>query len=124
MNTELKALYQEASDFFTYVKLYAPDFPNRDEMTCEKAITKLFEYLGAIDDSESNSKAKQWLRISGEELKRADRAFGNGEHSQGRRTLGSARDYLNNAAQRKSVRTTFTADENGQAQDLNKGFPS
>src|SRR3990172_5562014 len=116
MTDRLPMHYQEAVDFFTYVKLYAPDFPARDGMTCKKAISKLFEYLEEIDEFEQNSTAKQWLRVCRAELKRADKSFDEGEHSKARRTVASARDYLNNAAQRKPMATNFIAGEAGETQ--------
>jgi len=116
MNGQLKALYQETSDFLTYVKLYAPDFPARDEMTCEKAVLRLFEYLGMIDELEHNPTAKQWLRVCREQLRTAEKLFEELQPSQGRRTLDSARDYLNNASQRKSMKPTFVVAEPGFAE--------
>ncbi len=116
MNTQLGALYQEASDFFTYVKLYAPEFPPRDDLTCQKAVSRLYEYVVAIDDLEQNSSAKNWLRVCREVLKSADKLFEDGQHSQGRRALGSARDYLVNAEKRRSMKPTFIVGEAGFAE--------
>jgi hypothetical protein len=113
MNTELKRTYKEASDFFTYVKLYAPGFPPRDEMTCQKALSRLFEYLETIEAAEQNTSAKHWLRVCREDLKSAAKLFEEEEHSGGRRAVGFARDHLNNAAQRKSVKPGFLVDEPG-----------
>src|SRR3954453_10344352 len=98
MSTQLRNLYREAADFLTYLKLYAPDFPTRDEMTCEKALSRLFDYLVGIEGAERNVAANRWLRIYREELKKAERLFGSGRHSDGRKTLDSAKDYLNKAA--------------------------
>jgi hypothetical protein len=115
MNTDLKRTYREASDFFTYVKLYAPEFPPADAMSPEKAMSRMFDYLESIETAEQNPSAKQWLRVSHEELKRGARHFAEKQDSDARKAVGSARDYLNNAAQRKSVKPGFLGMEPGFA---------
>ena len=124
MSTQLKMLYRNAIDFITFVKLDAPDFAPEDKLTCETAVARIRCFLADIQDAEKNEVALRWLKLSGQDVDRAEGFFAVKKDSEGRKSLDSARTYLINASMRKAMDTAFIAGATGATQDLNSGFPS
>jgi hypothetical protein len=124
MNTQLQTLYRNSLDFITFVKLEAPDFAPGDNLTCETAISRVRKYLADIRAAEKNEVASRWLKLSGQEVDKAENFFAEKRNSDGRRALDSARTHLMNASIRKAMDATFIAGETGGTQDLGSGFPS
>jgi hypothetical protein len=123
VNRQLKALYRNAIDFITFVKLAAPDFAPEDQLTCEKAVARILRFLDDIRKIEKNDNGLRWLKLCAGEVAKAEKLFDEKQYSGGRKALDCARTYLMNAAARKSTGTTFIASETGKVQDLNSGFP-
>jgi hypothetical protein len=107
MSTQLKQLYGEASDFFAYVRGYAPNIPSTGGLTLNSAIDRLFGYVDSLTLQESDQVAKRWLGLCWNEVREAKRHLDNGEVPTARKRLEAAREYLQNADKKKSMQPTI-----------------
>jgi hypothetical protein len=126
MNSKLtiSQLQRRARDRFSYILVFCPNFPPATRTTTETAFGKIIDFIEEIMERTGNDQAKEWLRLSLEEIRKSHKSYEEGRLSEGRKLIQLARDYYDNAISKKPIETKFFAGESGPALDTEKGFPS
>jgi len=64
MKRSLRALTTAAADHFSYLIVYAPDFPREDKTDVGREYGRLLEMLREIEGRAADTPKKQWLRLA------------------------------------------------------------
>jgi hypothetical protein len=99
----LRALYQDADDFFVLLHGYAPGTPSAGRLTLNSGLNQLLEYLDTVAQNESDQTARQWLDLSWKEVLEAKAAFERKDHREGRTRLEIGEMYLTNALAKRPM---------------------
>ena|SRR5580700_2196993 len=118
--SELKS---RASDRFSYILVFCPNFPPATGTTTKTAFEKLIGFLDAIMEQTKSEEAKQWLRVCLQEVRQSWKSYEDGNLSEGRKLIQRAKQHFKNAFSKKPIAPRFSAGESGAALDNESGFP-
>jgi hypothetical protein len=90
MKRSLKDLTAAAADHFSYLIVYAPEFPKADQTDAEREGQRLLEMLREIEERAAETPKKQWLRLCIKETEDACERFRADD-------VGGANDLLHSA---------------------------
>jgi hypothetical protein len=84
----------------------------------------MIDLINAILEQIKGDEAKQWLRVSLQEIRKSWRSYEEGNLTEGRKLILQAREHFSNAFSKKPIEARFIGDESGASFDNEKGFPS
>jgi hypothetical protein len=82
----------DALDFFSYVILFAPDFPIEDEMTLDRAFSNMQHGVDAARSRTTMADSLRELDLCREELHKARGLYESGEVLEAEKRLQAARE--------------------------------
>ena len=119
----LAELKRKASDIFSFILLSCPDFPEETKTTIAREFDELTELILAAADAVSSEGAKQWLKISLQEVQQSRRQYEVNDQKLGMDLIQRAEEHFKNAFSKKASTARFTVGEGGATHDTSSGFP-
>ena len=116
-------LKQNASDRFSYILVFCPNFPPYTRTTTKTAFEKLVALIDSVMGQLKNEESKQWLRVCLQEVRESWKNYDDGKLTEARKLIQRAQAHFDNAFSKKPMEPRFTAGETGAALDSDKGFP-
>jgi hypothetical protein len=113
----------KASDSFSYILVFCPNFPPATRSTTKKAFEDLINQIDVIMRGSCKETTKQWLRICLTDIRQSWKSYDEGNIREGRKLIQRAEEHFNNAFSKKSMEARFVGQERGAALDNNAGFP-
>ena len=115
---EIRRAYElrnELAELYSYILLYAPEFPEEDQIDLEQAFARLYELLDDLLAQTQAGDQEKWLRVARLEAQEAHKAFGAGDDLEGARIIQRSEEHLGNRFTKKQIRPTFVVDPDGGA---------
>jgi hypothetical protein len=105
-------------DQFSYVIVYAPDFPEEDATSIEQELSGLADGVKQLRQRSQDETSIHWLGLALADIERARESFVEGCSDAGSLHLQTARDYVRRAFDKKRAAVRFVTDEQGQSVDV------
>ena len=120
MKRSLKDLTNAASDHFSYLIVYAPDFPREDQTNTDRESERLLAMLREIEERSAETPKKQWLRLSINEAEDAREKFRVNEPVPANRLLHSAEEHFKAYLSGKQGKVSFVVGPNGATERVDE----
>ena len=121
--TTLRELKTRASEIFSSILLFCPNFPPMAQTNTAKKFAQLIDVIEAVLDEITDEGSINWLRIALKEANQSRKAYDEGNRNRGVDLIQQADEHFNNAFSKKVMAPRFTAGESGAALDDDSGFP-
>jgi hypothetical protein len=118
MMRSLKGLTAAAADHFSYLIVYAPDFPKEDETDAERECGRLLDMLREIGRRAADTPKKQWLLLSIKEMEEVRAKLGANDAAAANDLLHSAEEHFKAYLTGKRGTARFLAGLNGAAEQV------
>ncbi len=86
--------YGDTLDFFSYLILFAPDFPSEDDMTMDRALSNLKHGLDAVESKTTRVDSLQKLKMCREDVDQASCLYRSGNVLEAEKHLQAAREWF------------------------------
>lgn len=113
MMRSMKGLTAAAADHFSYLIVYAPEFPKEDQTDADRECGRLLEMLGEIEQRAADTPKKQWLTLSIKETDDARERFRANDPSGANDLLHSAEEHFRAYLVGKRAAPGFVAGPDG-----------
>jgi hypothetical protein len=113
MKRSLKDLTAAAADHFSYLIVYAPEFPKEDQTDADCECGRLLEMLREIEARAAETPKKQWLRLTIKETEDARERFRAEDAGGANDMLHSAEEHFKAYLSGKRERGSFIAGPDG-----------
>lgn len=113
MKRSLKDLTTAVGDHFSYLIVYAPEFPKEDRTDADRECGRLLEMLREIERRAGNTPKKQWLRLSITETEQARESLAAADLPAANSLLHSAEEHFKAYLSGKRSRASFIAGPDG-----------
>jgi hypothetical protein len=119
----LAQLKSTASDTFSFIIGYCPNFPPSTKTNTSREFEELTGMLDAILEKTRSNVARQWLRICLQEVHESWKHYENQDRKKGIDLLQRAEEHFKDAFANRSPAARFVAGDSGPAYDGQTGFP-
>jgi hypothetical protein len=102
-----------AADHFSYLIVYAPDFPAEDKTDAGRECEHLLGMLHEIEERAGDTPKKQWLKLAIAETVQARSAFASNDSTAANNLLHAAEEHFRAYLTGKRVRPSFIAGPDG-----------
>jgi hypothetical protein len=113
MKQSIKDLSAAATDQFSYLIVYAPEFPPDDQTTSDRECDRLLGMLREIEGRAASTPKKQWLTLAITEVEQACTALRADQASAANDLFHSAEEHFKAYLTGKRAQATFVADPDG-----------
>src|SRR5690348_16317770 len=100
-------LKTRASEIFSSITLFCPDWPAFAQTNTEKKFGELEEILNSILDRLKDEEQKKWLRLCMQEAQQARNCYEEGDTDNGKRIIQVAKGHFRNVVSKKSTSPRF-----------------
>jgi hypothetical protein len=107
-------LRNELAQLYSYILIYAPDFPEEDQIDLTAAFTQLFQRLDRLFAQTRGDHQKRWLQVARTEAEEAFRAYSSGEDHAGAQIIQLSEEHVRNRFTKKAIRPTFLVGPGGE----------
>jgi hypothetical protein len=113
MMRRLRDLTSAAADHFSYLLVYAPEFPEEDATDGEQECDRLLAMLRDIDGRTTATARRQWLRLAIKEVEDAREGFRSKSPEVANNLLHSAEEHFKAYVSGRRGRVSFLAGPDG-----------
>jgi hypothetical protein len=113
MKQSLRDLSAAASDQFSYLIVYAPNFPADDQTTADLECERLLGMLREVAGRAASTPKKQWLELAIIEVEQARMALRANQASAANDLFHSAEDHFKAYLSGKQAKATFVVGPDG-----------
>jgi hypothetical protein len=102
------------AELYSYILIYAPDFPDEDGVDLTAAFTQLFQLLDRLFAQTRGDDQKRWLQVARTEAEEAFRAYASGDDHTGAQIIQRSEEHVRNRFTKKAMRPTFLVGPGGE----------
>jgi len=113
MKRSVRDISASAADRFSYIIVYAPDFPSEDQTNADQQCGRLLDDLRELESRAAETPKKQWLLLTLTEVEQARLAFREGDVSAASSLLQSAEGHFKAYLSGKRAKASFIAGPDG-----------
>ncbi len=103
-------------DHFSYVLVYAPDFPIEDGTDLEAEFARLLKWIRDLQDTLQDAHRKRWIEISVQEIEESLSYYRAGDRNKGGVLLQSAEEHFKRWQEGKGPKPTFLVGPRGETE--------
>src|ERR1700743_3019738 len=104
---KLGELKNRASEVFSSIIVFCPDFPPAAQTSAVKKFDQLTDVVDRAMEKVRNVDAKQWLRICLREIQESQKSYQDGDHRKGKDLMQRAEQHFKQAFAKKRITARF-----------------
>ncbi len=121
--TTLAELKSRASEVFSSIIVFCPDFPPAAQTSAPKKFEQLTDIINRLSEKVRSDDGKQWLRICLQEIQQAWKAYEDDDRKKGKDLMQRAEEHFKNAFSKNPPTARFIVGDSGTTLDETSGFP-